>query len=159
MAIVLLRLDERLIHGQVVVGWGSQLRPDRFLIVDDALAESQWEQELYALGAGGAVTLFLGVDEARCRLAEWRADGTRSILLVRDVATLARLGEGGALQGSCVNLGGVHHGPGRREVLGYLHLSPDEESELAALEESGAQVSAQDLPSTPRVPLGTLLRG
>lgn len=159
MTIVLLRLDERLIHGQVVVGWGSQLRPDRFLIVDDALAGSPWEQELYALGAGGAVTLFVGVDEARRRLAEWRADGIRSILLVRDVHSLARLGEGGTLEGSSVNLGGVHHGPGRREVLSYLHLSPDEESALAGLEQSGAQVSAQDLPSTPRVPFRTLLRG
>lgn len=159
MAIVLLRLDERLIHGQVVVGWGSQLRPDRFIIVDDAVADSQWEQELYALGAGGVVTLFPRVDEARRRLAEWQTDGTRSILLVRDVATLARLGEGGALEGSSVNLGGVHHGPERREVLSYLHLSPDEESELAALEESGAHVSAQDLPSAPRVPFRTLLHG
>lgn len=159
MAIVLLRLDERLIHGQVVVGWGSQLRPDRFLVVDDALAESEWEQELYALGAGGAATLFLTVDEARRRLAEWKADATRSILLVRDVHTLARLGEGGALGGSQVNLGGVHHGPGRREVLSYLHLTPGEESELATLERSGADVSAQDLPGAPRVPIRTLLRG
>lgn len=158
MAIVLLRLDERLIHGQVLVGWGSQLRPDRFIVVDDAVADSLWEQELYALGAGDAATLFVRVDEARRRLAEWLADGTRSILLVRDVATLVRLGEGGALEGSSVNLGGVHHGPGRREVLSYLHLSPDEESGLAALDQSGAQVSAQDLPSAPRVPFRTLLR-
>ena len=47
MPIVLFRVDERLIHGQVVVGWGSKLRPDRFLVVDAALATSEWEQELY----------------------------------------------------------------------------------------------------------------
>ncbi len=44
------RVDERLIHGQVVVGWGSQLRPDRYLVVDQLLATSEWEQELYTLG-------------------------------------------------------------------------------------------------------------
>ena len=40
MAIVLYRVDERLIHGQVVIGWGSQLQPSRYLVVDDALADA-----------------------------------------------------------------------------------------------------------------------
>ena len=31
--LVLLRVDERLIHGQVVLGWGSALRPDRYIVV------------------------------------------------------------------------------------------------------------------------------
>ena len=35
MPIVLYRIDERLIHGQVVVGWGGQLRPDLFVVVDE----------------------------------------------------------------------------------------------------------------------------
>lgn len=158
MAIVLLRLDERLIHGQVVVGWGSHLRPDRYLVVDDALAGSEWEQELYALGAGGAETLFLTVEEARTHFDAWSADGTRSVLLIRDVETLGRLARGGVLDGSAVNLGGVHHGPGRREVLTYLHLSDEEEAALAALEESGADLSAQDLPGAARVPFRSLRR-
>ena len=44
--IVLFRVDERLIHGQVVIGWGHELRPERYVVVDDDLAESPWEQEL-----------------------------------------------------------------------------------------------------------------
>ena len=50
MTVVLYRIDERLIHGQVVIGWGTQLHPDSYLVVDDALAASDWEQELYVLG-------------------------------------------------------------------------------------------------------------
>jgi mannose/fructose/N-acetylgalactosamine-specific phosphotransferase system component IIB len=50
MPIVLLRVDERLIHGQVVVGWGGPLHADRIVIADDEIAGSPWEQELYCLG-------------------------------------------------------------------------------------------------------------
>jgi mannose/fructose/N-acetylgalactosamine-specific phosphotransferase system component IIB len=50
MPVVLYRVDERLIHGQVVVGWGARLSPDRIVVVDDDIAASDWEQELYMLG-------------------------------------------------------------------------------------------------------------
>jgi PTS system mannose-specific IIB component/fructoselysine and glucoselysine-specific PTS system IIB component len=157
MGIVLTRLDERLIHGQVVLGWGSQLRPDRYVVVDDALAASDWEQELYRLGAGDAEVVFSTVDEARARMAEWRGSPLRSVLLARDVATLSRIATGGLLRGQPVNLGGLHHGSGRRQVLPYLHLSEDDLAGLTSLEAEGAQVWAQDLPDAPKVPLGSLV--
>ncbi|MHB1193752.1 MAG: PTS system mannose/fructose/N-acetylgalactosamine-transporter subunit IIB [Longimicrobiales bacterium] len=159
MGIVLTRLDERLIHGQVVLGWGSQLRPEQYLVVDDELAASDWEQELYRLGAGDTAVVFATVAEARGRLAEWRASPSRSVLLVRDVGTLRRLGAGGLYDGQPINLGGLHHGSGRRQVLPYLHLSADDLAELASLESEGAQVWAQDLPDAPRVPLRSLQDG
>ena len=59
MAIVLYRVDERLIHGQVVLGWGRELRPGRYVVVDDALAESEWEQELYRLSVAEENTVWL----------------------------------------------------------------------------------------------------
>ena len=39
MPVVLCRVDERLIHGQVVIGWGHELRPDRYVVVDDEIAD------------------------------------------------------------------------------------------------------------------------
>ena len=159
MGIVLTRLDERLIHGQVVLGWGSQLRPDRYLVVDDDLAASDWEQELYRLGAGDTDVVFSTVAEARERLVEWRESPLRSVLLARDVATLRRMAGGGLLRGQPVNLGGLHHGSGRRQVLDYLHLSDDDVAGLAALESEGAQIWAQDLPDAPKVPLRSLVGG
>ena len=157
MGIVLLRLDERLIHGQVVLGWGSQIRPDRYVVVDEDLATSDWEQELYRLGAGDTEVLFTPVAEARQRLSEWQESARRSVLLLRDVATLRRMAEGGALSDQAVNLGGLHHGSGRRQVLPYLHLSDDDVTGLSVLENDGVQIWAQDLPDAPRVPLRSLL--
>lgn len=159
MSIVLFRVDERLIHGQVVIGWGHQLRPDRYAVVDDDLAGSDWEQDLYRLGAGTAQVVFATSEDARDRLSEWRDDPQRTILLTRDVATMWRLGAGGMLSGERVNLGGIHHGPGRRELLTYLHLTPEDVDHLVNLAAEGVEVSARDLPDAHRVPLETLMEG
>lgn len=156
MPIVLYRVDERLIHGQVVIGWGHQLRPDRYLVVDDELSTSAWEQDLYRLGAGGSEVVFASVQEARDRIAEWRAAEERSILLTRDTATMRRMADEGLMEGESVNLGGLRHGPGRAEVLTYLHLSEEDLGDLQAMAESGVDVTARDLPDAHKVLLETL---
>jgi mannose/fructose/N-acetylgalactosamine-specific phosphotransferase system component IIB len=158
MPIVLFRVDERLIHGQVVIGWGHELRPERYVLVDDALAASEWEQELYRLGAVDADVMFADVEEARRRLAEWRDDAARTIVLTRDIGTMARLAEGGRLQGERVNLGGVHPGPGRTEVLRYLHLTDADRRALEKMTEEGVEITARDVPDAPRVGLASLLK-
>ena len=160
MPIVLLRVDERLIHGQVVVGWGGPLHADRIVVVDDDIAGSAWEQELYCLGVPPEMEAsFASVADARPQLAEWRSGGPRVIVLVRDVATAARLAEGGLLNGDEVNLGGIHHAEGRERVLPYLHLSDGDRDTLRRIAADGALVSARDLPAGRRVPLEELLNG
>ena len=160
MSVVLFRVDERLIHGQVVVGWGSQLHPQRIIVVDDELARSDWEQELYCLGLPSEVTTqFVTVQEARAQLPAWRTDPPREIVLTRDVGTMCQLARGGLLRGAEVNIGGIHHAPGRREVLPYVFLSDKDEQALRELAREGAEVSARDLPGTRRVELRQLLAG
>ena len=157
MSIVLQRVDERLIHGQVVIGWGGHLRPQRYLVVDDELAESEWEQELYVLGAGESEAVFTTVEEARHQLETWRSDPQKSILLTRDIATMLRLAAGGLLRDTSVNLGGIHHGPDRVEVLTYLHLAPEDRDDLAALSAEGVKISARDLPDAHKVSFEALV--
>lgn len=160
MPIVLFRVDERLIHGQVVLGWGSQLRPRRYLVVDDELADSAWEQELYRLGlADGSVAEFVSVAEARERLRRWQEEDVRSVLLTRDVATMLALARGGCLAGEKVNLGGIHHAPGRQAVRPYLYLDDADRERVRALSEEGAEVSARDLPGSLKVDFEDLVDG
>ena len=160
MPIVLLRVDERLIHGQVVVGWGGPLHAGHIVVVDDDIAGSPWEQELYCLGVPPEMEAsFASVADARPRLAEWRAGARKVIVLVRDVATALRLAEGGLLRGDEVNLGGIHHAEGRERVLPYLHLSDGDRDTLRRIAGTGAVVSARDLPAGRRVPLEELLDG
>ena len=149
MPIALFRVDERLIHGQVTVGWGVRLDPARYLVVDDALAASDWEQELYRLGApSGVEARFLPVDEARAELPEMDRMTGVTILLTRDLPSMARLAAGGALKGREVNLGGIHHAPGRTQVLPFLALGDAERAAIRVLLDAGVRVVARDLPGT-----------
>lgn len=158
MPIVLLRVDERLIHGQVVVGWGSALHPQRIVVVDDALASEAWEQELYTMGLPDEIdTAFASVGEARDRIAAWREDPRRTIVLTRDVETMRRLADAGALSGERINIGGIHFAPGRKEVLPYVFLSSGDAAELRRLSHEGVSVSARDLPGSREVGLDQLV--
>jgi len=159
MAIALFRVDERLIHGQVVVGWGTLLHPQLIVVVDDELAQSPWEQELYCLGLPPQLAArFASVAEASRALPDWQAAATRVIVLTRDVRSMRRLFEGGTLPEAEVNIGGLHFAPGRRAVLPYVYLSDEERAEIVRLSELGVQVSARDLPGARRVDLAHLLR-
>lgn len=159
MPIVLHRIDERLIHGQVVVGWGGQLHPDRIVVVDDDLAASTWEQELYCLGLPPEIAAeFASVADARDRVSTWRIGRERVFVLTRDAATMASLGRNGLLSGQEINVGGLHHSPGRRQALPYVYLSDREEAALKELAAGGAEVTARDLPTTRPVELDQLLQ-
>lgn len=159
MPIVLFRVDERLIHGQVVVGWGERLHMDRIIVVDDELTESPWEQELYGLGVPPSIeTVFTTVEAARRDLPAWREESQRIVVLVRDVETLARLAQNGDLADEEINLGGIHFAPGRERILPYLFLNESELSKLRRIADGGAVLSARDLPGSRAVPLEDLLQ-
>ncbi len=159
MGIVLYRVDERLIHGQVTVGWGHFLQPRHYLVVDDELSDSEWEKELLRLGAPmDAEVEFLAVEEARQRVGTLQGGEDRVVLLTRDLDHMLRLSRGGMLSGEEINLGGIHHRAGRTEVLPYLFLDDEDRARIRTLEEEGATVSAQDLPRAPKALLGRLLK-
>jgi mannose/fructose/N-acetylgalactosamine-specific phosphotransferase system component IIB len=159
MTVVLYRVDERLIHGQVVVGWGTALSPSRYVVVDDALAASEWEQELYGMGVPpDAEAEFVDLADAAERLPAWQNGDDRVVLLTRDVDTMRRLAETGLLNGQEVNIGGVHHAPGRTRVLRYVFLNDGDRRGLEDISGHGATVVARDLPGARPVGLDDLVR-
>lgn len=157
MAIVLFRVDDRLIHGQVVVGWGRPLGVNRIVLVNEEVATSAWEQDLYRMAVTPEIQVeFLTVAAAAARLREWQADARRTLVLTGDLDTMAALHAADPVTVHRINLGGIHHRAGRVERLPYLYLTEDEMARLAALEAAGAAVAAQDLPTTPPVALKAL---
>jgi len=157
MAIVLCRVDDRLIHGQVVIGWGQPLGIDLIVLVDDQVAASSWEQELYRMAVSPGIEVrFVTTAEASAQMGEWQANGRRALILTGDLDTMAALHAGNPTIVHRINLGGVHHRPGRRERLPYLYLTDEELRRLVALESRGAEVTAQDLPTSPLVSLKAL---
>lgn len=156
MSLALVRLDDRLIHGQVVVGWGQPLNVTFIVLVDDEVRHSAWEQDLYRMGVPANIeVIFASITEAERGLPEWETDPRVGFLLAGDIDTMAALVATGRIRQ--VNIGGIHHRAGRTERLRYVYLTDDEARKLRAMAASGVQVTAQDVPTARAVPMGEFL--
>jgi PTS system mannose-specific IIB component/fructoselysine and glucoselysine-specific PTS system IIB component len=128
------------------------------VLVDDDVANSEWEQELYRMGVPPEMSVhFHTVDDAVQRLGEFERLPAPGILLVGDIGTMQRLVNASRGQVRTVNVGGVHHAPGRTGRLRYVFLTPAEEDGLREMAERGVEVTAQDVPGARPVPLAELL--
>lgn len=156
MSVLVYRIDDRLIHGQVVIGWGRPLGIEFIALVDAQVFGSEWERDLYRMGVPPEMELiFADVPEAARLAAGWREDPRAGMVLTADVGTMAALRQA-APPIPAVNIGGVHHRPGRSLRLPYVYLTDDEFRMLQAVEAAGTEITAQDLPNTPPVPLSEL---
>jgi len=159
MPVVLYRIDDRLIHGQVVVGWGQPLDIRLLILVDDTVAASEWEQELYRMAVPPEMEIHFESVETAPQSHELYANDPRRIMLVTgDIATMRKLVEK-IPSIRKVNLGGMHHRAGREQRLRYVFLTPEEESLLRELDSAGVEVTAQDVPSARPHPLADILSG
>ncbi len=157
MSLLLHRIDDRFIHGQVVVGWGQPLELKFIVLVDDDVASSDWEQELYRMGVPpGMDVYFHSVEEMTTRLSAYQSDDRVGMLLVGGIDTMQRLVAAHESLRT-VNVGGVHHAEGRVQRLRYVFLTPPEEAALRDMQTRGVDVTAQDVPGTRPVPLNELL--
>lgn len=142
--IILTRIDNRLIHGQVVEGWVPHLKINRVVVADDEASENT----LLRAAMRMAVPVEIDLRMERVALVDYpalAADQSRTLLLFRDVnaATRAlRLGWPPAV----LNLGNVHAGLGRVAVTRSVFLDDEDQAALRALVAAGAQVQSQATP-------------
>lgn len=155
MRFLLVRVDDRLLHGQVVYGWGGPLQPRRYLIVDDRAAADPWEREAYTSSAVGAPVEVAELDRfAR----DWRAtrEAAATIVLLRELADVRRLWAAGFRPENGINLGGIHARAGTHPHLAFIHLTAAEETILGELLAEGCDLYAQELPGSARYGVETL---
>jgi mannose/fructose/N-acetylgalactosamine-specific phosphotransferase system component IIB len=136
VAIELLRIDDRLVHGQVVEGWVKALRIDRIIVASDAVDADDTQKALYHLAVphGVELTCLTLAETAK----EWKANrwkNDRAIVLVSTPEEALALYEAGAPVKS-VNLGGLHFRHGRVQVLKGISL---DEQDVRALKKLAAQ--------------------
>lgn len=155
MNLVLARVDERLLHGQVSAGWVPVLGAQRILVADDALAADAWERDLVASAAPPGVEVeILPLDRTTPRLQE--AGEERTLLLVRNPRGMLALVRSGAPI-TAVNLGGLHYHEGARRFLDYVFLTPEDIEALSGIVQLHVHVKAQDLPGHPGIEIDRLL--
>jgi mannose/fructose/N-acetylgalactosamine-specific phosphotransferase system component IIB len=157
VSIALIRVDDRLIHGQVAVGWTRSLGIDHILVADDKAGSDPLQSSLMKMAAptGVAVTM-LPVRDAADRIAAGDFAAGRVLVLVRGPMELAQLRSGG-VPFDTVNVGNVHSGPGRTKLTKEVHASPEELEVWKELAAGGVRLEAQWLPDQSRTDLSALV--
>jgi PTS system mannose-specific IIB component len=145
MEIQLLRIDDRLIHGQVVVGWVKALNIQRLAVVNDAIANNNMQKTLMEMAVpSGLKVSFFSVAEAALKC---KADGgqERTLLLFaspKDV--LAFLDQGVPV--TTINIGGMHFCEGKNQVSKTVCVSPEDIEALIALRKKGLELEVRAVP-------------
>lgn len=140
MSLRLVRIDDRLIHGQVVAGWLRALGAQRIVIVDDATARDEFLREVLILAAPSGVPVeVLDLAGGAVRCIELAASPEPVIVLARSPRTVLTLRQAG-VPIEVVDLGGLGAGPGRRRLHRTISVSADELADLHELEQLGTRV-------------------
>jgi mannose/fructose/N-acetylgalactosamine-specific phosphotransferase system component IIB len=146
MPLILARIDDRLIHGQVVLGWSPVLKPDRIAVVNDRVAGNSWERKLYAASVPPHIKVsFSTLDEGAVDLQQSLHTGESVLALFESVADVHAVVARG-VQLPEVNVGGLHYREGTRELLPFVFLTHDDRRLLGELARRGVKLLAQDLP-------------
>ncbi len=126
--ISLVRVDDRLIHGQITVGWVPYLRADRIVVVNDRLAADPVLSTILKAGAPAGVRIdVMAVADTTALFREGDLDGGRVILLFESLQDVREAVDGGLRFGS-LNLGGIRgSGEGLRVADAVMLTAGDRE--------------------------------
>jgi mannose/fructose/N-acetylgalactosamine-specific phosphotransferase system component IIB len=156
MPILLYRVDERLIHGQVVVGWGNSLKIEHLVLINDQVASNPWERELYlACVPPDMKVTILSVDEAITRIVQNGFEEGETLVLLESPFDILKMMEEGVKIDS-VNVGGIGSKVGRKKILPYLFLSSEEISAFKRIISAGVKCECRDVPLAEKHDLSTL---
>jgi mannose/fructose/N-acetylgalactosamine-specific phosphotransferase system component IIB len=149
MPVKLVRIDDRLIHGQVVLGWVPAVKPDRMVVANDRVASSDWERKFYSSCVPPEVRVsFFTVAETARQIAGDLFKGEGLLVLVETAADALALATAGTVFTE-VNVGGLHFREGSVELLPFVFLTEEERTALRELVKRGVTLTAQDVPSNP----------
>ncbi len=152
--ITLVRVDNRLIHGQVVEAWLPHLKVSRVVVADDEAASSPLIRAAMALAVQSAIEVQIQ-SLAQVDYAGVSRDAVRTLVLLRDVAAVP-FAKAHGLALELLNLGNVHFGTGRRQVSPSVFLAEAELKALQGLAGEGVRVEARAVPSEKPVELAEL---
>ncbi|WP_035321828.1 PTS galactosamine transporter subunit IIB [Peribacillus kribbensis] len=126
--ILLTRIDNRLIHGQVGVSWTTGIGANLLLVVDDLVAQDALQQQLMTATAtsSGAGVRFWTIQKTIDTIHK-AAPHQKIFLICRTPDTVRKLVDGG-VPISKVNIGNMHFSPGKNAISSKVKLIIDVES-------------------------------
>lgn len=147
-----LRIDDRLIHGQVIVGWLPSIAPEKLVVVNDKVNDDPMRQDLMSLSVPPTIDLeFYSTSE----ISEDDVDEETFILVASPADALACLEAG--IEPEKFNVGGMHSKEGKEEIFEALHVDVADRRSFAAIMEKGAVPIFQPTPQNEPKRLGDIL--
>jgi mannose/fructose/N-acetylgalactosamine-specific phosphotransferase system component IIB len=144
--VVLHRIDDRLIHGQVMTGWLGLRNANSIWIVDDTVATTPMMLDIFRFAAPAGVNLrALTVDEAATRLQTLDQGNERIILLAKVPRTYLRLLEKG-YKPQDINYGAMAHKSNSRTLAPNCEMTPEEIADTEQLYQQGIRIWIQLVP-------------
>ena len=144
--ILLTRIDNRLIHGQVVCNWAGTVGANLIVVVDDETANSETEKNIMKLAASslGFDSRFFTVQHTIDVIAKASAD-QKILLVCKTPETLRKLIEGG-VEIKKVNIGNMHFSEGKKKISDKVYVNDKEMDDLKFIKSKVDEIYIQDTP-------------
>lgn len=159
--ILFARVDDRLIHGQVITKWAKSVQPNLIVIVDDVLAADEFMRNVYRMSAPPGVQV--KVVDVKTASQEWQRNGSEQIkvfMLFKGILTAKDAIERG-LPIRELNVGGISKKPGgnSKQFLGCVSLQESDVKMLLDLKETwNVETYFQMVPDCERLELPSIVR-
>lgn len=156
----LVRVDERLLHGQVAIGWTSNSGANTILVANDEAQKDQVKAMALNLAKPTGVKLYIrGVEESGKIVEKFAAAKKAQVLvLVRTIQDALKLikGANGTIQE--LNVGGLKYEQGKRKLNDYVAVSDQDISDLKVIQKMGVELDFRMLPRDKKISLSDLLK-
>ena len=147
MGIVLVRVDNRLIHGQILEAWVPSLRADCIVVANNQLAEVAFQKVLMAAAVPKGIKVAIGTIEEMVQVLRSEELADHRVLLLfanpQDALQAHHLG----VPFNELNLGNLHGGKNKKRLSCTVALNDDDIEQLQALDDDGVKVVLQCVPS------------
>ena len=156
MSIALYRIDDRLVHGQVMTAWARIFNIAKIIVVDDATAKNAFLCDVMkmAVPSGCSVQILSVADAVPVLQASEKSDEKTIVLVKAPIALRALIDQGIVIKE--INVGNVGAGPGRKAVMRSTQLTKDEYDTLVGMSAQGIHIYFQMLPEAKSMELDKL---
>lgn len=158
MAIEMVRVDDRLVHGQITLKWTRTIGANMIMVANDAAAKDPMRKSLMKMAAPSGVHLeVLPVDEAATQLQSNKWQNRKILVLVHNPVDLLQLVEAGAPI-EHVNVGNAGGGKGKVRLTKQIHADPAEVEAWKELDQKGIDLEQQWLPGESKTDLNPIIK-
>lgn len=156
--IAAVRIDTRLLHGQVATAWTKQIAPNRIIVVSDGVAHDELRKTMIEQAAPPGVPANVVPISKMVEVAkDPRFGATKAFLLFETPQDLLRCIEGG-VDIKKVNIGSMAHSVGKVVVTNAIAMGEDDVKTLEELKAKGVEFEARKVPSDSSEDIDAMLR-